>query len=126
MELGVIAIVAYPVRIHSKNTHGGSIMTEGTTRKEQRLLEREERLKAQLEQTRAALRARQARRDAAERKKQRADDARRVFVLGRWLMDGERWRGYLDALDEFIVRDADRELFGLPPQNREKEDNATE
>lgn len=83
---------------------------------ERDLLAREQRLRDELAQTRAALRERQARRDAAERKKQRAIENKQKFLLGAWLLDTVDVETLAGQIDGWLTRDADRELFGLPPR----------
>ena len=87
---------------------------------EQELMAREQRLRDELERTRAALRERQARREAVERKRQRAIENKRKILLGAWLLDTVGIDELAGQIDGWLTRDADRELFGLPPQDQEK------
>lgn len=83
---------------------------------ERDLLAREQRLRDELAQTRAALRERQARRDAVERRRQRAIENRQKYILGAWLLDTVGIGALAGQIDGWLTRDADRELFGLPPR----------
>lgn len=83
---------------------------------ERDLLAREQRLRDELAQTRAALRERQARRDAVERRRQRAIENKQKYLLGAWLLDTVDVETLAGQIDGWLTRDADRELFGLPPR----------
>lgn len=60
----------------------------------------------------------------AQQKQERAKDTRRKILLGAMLLEKIK-RGESDpdrirnALDPFLLRNADRELFGLPPLDLE-------
>lgn len=74
----------------------------------QRLQEKRDQLNAQIQSVRAR-----------EQAKKRKEDTRKKVLVGAMIMDkverGEWPKDKLhDALDQYLTRDRDRELFGLP------------
>jgi hypothetical protein len=64
------------------------------------------------------LKARKAAEEARLRKKLKKDDTRRKILVGAYFLDQAERNGTTDELfkklDGFLIRNADRELFGLP------------
>lgn len=82
--------------------------------------QRIESLKEQLKQAKAQKQRMEAQKRAADAKKERANDTRRKVLAGAMTLakadqgPDERAR-LLRAMDAFLTRDDDRELFGLLP-----------
>lgn len=78
-------------------------------------------LELKLKQAKALRLKQEAKKRAGEKKQARALDTRRKILVGSFFLgldeyQGENGRWILrDRLDAFLTRDADRELFGLPP-----------
>ena len=75
-----------------------------------------EKLKAQRAKLEARIQAAESRAKASERKQ----DTRRKILLGAYYLEQIQRDGQMDEikkhLDGFLVRDSDRQLFGLPPK----------
>jgi hypothetical protein len=62
---------------------------------------------------------------ARAKKRERADDTARRILLGAWLLrhlgsDIARWpEDHRNKLDAFLIRERDRQLFGLPTRSDE-------
>lgn len=100
-----------------------------------RLQTKIEQAETKLKQLKAQAAAKAARAKAAESKKARQDDTRRKILLGAWLISevSKLGRGELTitnaslntSLDAYLVKDADRALFGLGLSRIEDPDRIT-
>lgn len=80
-------------------------------------------LEEKLRQAKAKQAQINARKRAAEAKRQRQEDTRRKVLVGAVVLAelerGSHMKPVIDRLlDEKLVKDADRALFGLPPKPR--------
>ena len=84
-------------------------MTEENTNKKRKAVSRQE----QIQQ----LKAKVTKLEAMERNQAKKIDTRRKILAGSYLINKyiENPEGLAKLLDSFLVRDNDRELFGLPP-----------
>lgn len=86
----------------------------------------EDRIKAQeekLKQLKALKQKQEAQKRAAEAKRTRTEDTRRKVLVGAMMLEhmekNEATRSSVMAkLDAFLTRADDRELFGLPPRDK--------
>jgi len=73
----------------------------------------------QLEKEIAVKRAQIQRAKSLSKKRERANDTRRMIIQGRLfekMMKQDRWKDVLSVqLNEYLVGDNDRKLFGLEP-----------
>jgi len=84
-------------------------MTEEKSNKKRKAVSRQE----QIQQ----LKAKVTKLEAMERNQAKKIDTRRKILAGSYLINKyiENPEGLAKLLDSFLVRDNDRELFGLPP-----------
>ena len=90
-------------------------MTEENTNKKRKAVSRQE----QIQQ----LKAKVTKLEAMERNQAKKIDTRRKILAGSYLINKytENPEGLAKLLDSFLVRDNDRELFGLKPLKKAEE-----
>ena len=90
-------------------------MTEEKTNKKRKAVSRQE----QIQQ----LKAKVTKLEAMERNQAKKIDTRRKILAGSYLINKyiENTEGLAKLLDSFLVRDNDRELFGLKPLKKAEE-----